>query len=71
MTRFVAGLAVITVAVFLGAWMLMLIVGVLHHEWWSFIPTMSYKASLTISFVLMLRLILGHVVGEVAKEVAK
>lgn len=71
MTKLVAGIAILAAAVFLGAWMLMLLVGVLHHEWWSFIPTMSYKASLVISFVLMLRLMMGHVVGEVAKEVAK
>jgi hypothetical protein len=70
-SKFIAGIAILAASVFLGAWMLMLTVGVLHHEWWQFLPTMSYEASLVISFVLMLRLIVGHVIGEVAKEVAK
>lgn len=71
MKKFAASLVILATALFVGAWMLMLTVGVLHHEWWSFIPTMSYKASLVISFVLMIRLIIGQFVGEVAKEVTR
>lgn len=71
MTKFAASLTIIAVALFVGAWLLMITVGVLHHEWWSFIPTMSYKASLVISFVLMIRLIIGQVVGKVAEEVTR
>jgi hypothetical protein len=70
-TKLVAAVAIAAIGLFLGAWMLMLTVGVIHHEWWSFIPPMSFKASLILSFVLMVRLIVGHVLGEVAKEVTK
>jgi hypothetical protein len=31
------------------AGLLMLGVGVLHHEWWAVVPTMSYETALTLS----------------------
>jgi hypothetical protein len=37
---------------FAGAWWLMTLVGILHHQWWRAIPTMSYTAALQVSFLL-------------------
>lgn len=34
--------------IFLSAWSFMLTIGVMHHDWWPVIPTVSYGASLLI-----------------------
>ncbi|MDH2424829.1 hypothetical protein [Sphaerisporangium sp. TRM90804] len=42
----------------LSGWALMLLVGVLHHQWWPVIPTMSYGTALLASLLLTITLLL-------------
>lgn len=36
----------------LCGWALMMLVGVLHHQWWPVIPTMGYGTALLVSLLL-------------------
>ena len=38
-------------SVLLGAWVLMILVGIAHHDWWPLLPTMSFKVALLITGV--------------------
>ncbi|MEV8639248.1 hypothetical protein AB0395_47095 [Streptosporangium sp. NPDC051023] len=49
----------------IGAWILMLLIGALHHAWWAAIPTISYGGALQIELVVML----GVVIGGLAKGI--
>jgi len=52
-------IAAFTIAGWLAsAWALMMLVGVLHHQWWPAIPTMGYDTALAASFFLTLTLAL-------------
>jgi hypothetical protein len=50
--------------VLLGAWVLMILVGVAHHDWWSLLPTMSYKVALLISAIKASALIVAEVIKQ-------
>lgn len=48
-----------------GAWILMLFIGALHHAWWAAIPTISYAGALQVELVLMLGVVIGGLVKVV------
>lgn len=53
MIAVLARLALILAAsVGFSAWGVMLLVGIVHLDWWSAIPTMSYGTAFTLSAVL-------------------
>jgi hypothetical protein len=53
-----------------GAWVLMLLIGSLHHAWWPLIPTISFAGALQIELVLMLAVALGGAVKALAGAVS-
>jgi hypothetical protein len=67
---FVLGLATMTFMVlamaFLSAWGEMLIMGILHHDWWHHMPTMGFGAAFKVNVVLMVFVLAIHIVGQVA-----
>lgn len=57
------GVVVVVVVVFVAmfaallafsAWMMMLVVGIIHAGWWHAVPTMSYHFALVLEFFLTL-----------------
>ena len=60
MTSFVFTFLGMLLGIVLSAWSFMLTIGVMHHDWWPAIPTVSYGASLLIvgipSFFTMIML---------------
>lgn len=54
MKSFFVFLVLLGVGWVVGGWFLMLLIGSLHHAWWSAIPTISYAGALQIELVLML-----------------
>ena len=36
----------------LGGFLLMIAVGIMHHEWWSTLPTMGYWTAIKLAFLL-------------------
>jgi hypothetical protein len=54
-----------------SAWGEMLTVGVVHAQWWHFVPTMGYHTSLAITAVICVFAFGVGVAGEVAKEAFK
>lgn len=71
MTRFLALLTLIGLAWLVGAWVLMLLVGELHHEWWPQIPTISYSGALKVEGVLLVGVVLGAIVKALAEAVGE
>lgn len=53
MTKFFIYLGVFVATIPLVAWLFMLAVGVIHHEWLPMMPTIGYKSSLIVSGVAM------------------
>lgn len=60
MQKAVNALVIAVIAILLAAWGLMIIIGVAHHEWWQFIPTMSYKTALVL---VAIKIGLGTIAG--------
>lgn len=58
MKTFLGFLALIGVGWVVGGWFLMLLIGSLHHSWWSAIPTISYAGALQIELVLVVGAVL-------------
>jgi Na+/citrate or Na+/malate symporter len=52
-----------------SAWGLMLTVGVLHHDWWTVIPTMSYNTAILVVVISMASASLTYLAAEVVKAV--
>ncbi|HEY9373061.1 hypothetical protein [Streptomyces sp.] len=70
MKSFFAFLILLGVGWVVGGWFLMLLIGSLHHAWWSFIPTISYAGALQIELVLILGVALGAVVKALIEAVS-
>jgi hypothetical protein len=64
------GFLIIAVAgIGLGSWSLMLVVGILHNDYWSFIPPMGYETAFLVVLVPFLisvgiHALLGALKGE-------
>jgi hypothetical protein len=52
----------------LGSWSLMLIVGIMHNDWWSFIPPMGYETAFLIVLVPFLVSVGIHTLLAMIKE---
>lgn len=62
--KFVLWLAAIVAVWLLASWDFMLVVGVMHIDWWSFIPPVGIRAALTISGLgTLFGLLIGIMVG--------
>ncbi len=59
----------LAVGVLVGAWGLMILVGVLHHEWWEFIPTMSYRTAVMVELAVLMVAVVGALVGGAIRAV--
>jgi uncharacterized membrane protein YphA (DoxX/SURF4 family) len=46
----------------ISAWGVMLLVGILHHDWWPAIPPMSFNTALLVCTVLVLFALMGNFV---------
>lgn len=51
-------------------WFLMLLMGVLHADWWPIIPTMSYGTALAVAAVLMLPNLVKALLGLIMEAAA-
>lgn len=68
MSKFIANVAMLAVAWLIGAWSLMLSVGVIHAEWIPQLPTVGFPTALLLGALLMARTVIGEVLKAVAVE---
>lgn len=69
MSQFLANLANLAAAWLMTAWMLMLMVGVVHAEWIPQLPTIGFGLALLLAFLTMVRAMVAAVLGEVGKAI--
>jgi hypothetical protein len=50
-----------------GAWMLMLMVGVVH-TWWPLVPTLPFTVALPLAAIKMLSALIAGVLSQIAKD---
>lgn len=60
--KILAVLAVLAAGLFTSAWLWMLLIGVIHHEWLPMMPTVGYTGALRIS---LMSFALGGVAGVI------
>jgi hypothetical protein len=68
-TKTLAHLANLAVAWLLGAWMFMLMVGVVHAEWLPQLPTIGFGLALLLSALVTVRALFAALVAEVGKAI--
>ncbi len=69
MSQFLAHLANLAAAWLMTAWMLMLLVGVVHAEWIPQLPTIGFGLALLLGFLTMVRALVAAVLAEVGKAI--
>lgn len=69
MSQFLAHLANLAAAWLMTAWMLMLMVGVVHAEWIPQLPTIGFGLALLLAFLTMVRALVAAVLAEVGKAI--
>lgn len=67
MAKLVAFIVFGAVGWLVSAWGDMLIVGVVHRDWWPLVPTMSYHVALILAAVLMVFLFGIGIAGNLVK----
>lgn len=61
----VLGIAAYLILVAIDAWFFMLAIGIMHNDWWNFIPPMGFGTAFAISLVLSIPLFM---IGAVASN---
>lgn len=50
----------------LSAWSAMIIVGILHSDWWSLLPTMGYGTAMAVTFLPVLFTFINTILKELS-----
>ena len=69
--KVLAVLAVMVAGVFIGAWGLMVLVGIVHLEWLSFVPTIGYGLALLLTTVKMAFAVMGQLLVQAIKGITE
>ncbi|MCC5574550.1 hypothetical protein IMZ11_02705 [Microtetraspora sp. AC03309] len=69
--KILASLVFFGIAWLVGGWTLMLFIGVIHHEWWPMVPTISYRGALWIEAAAALMAVVAALVGSLLKAVTE
>lgn len=68
LAKFFVYIGIFVATIPLVAWLFMLAVGVIHHEWLPMMPTIGYKSSLIVSGIAMPLLRLSTFGGSSSKN---
>lgn len=68
MAKLLAALTITAGAVAAGAWILMLLVGVIHADWLPALPTISYRTALLIGALLYVQALIRGLAGVIVKD---
>jgi len=69
--KFLAVIAILVAGVFVGAWGLMVMVGIIHLEWLTFIPPIGYGLAILLTAVKMAFAMMGQLLVQAVKGITE